>query len=158
MVVGDYVAPQLLGRLNDGGYKAHIDMPLDVAVEQEDAGVVGREAQHNVRVAVDRDNIATRRRAGIVVGPAWPPTRPATGSVNHLELVAVQVEWVYGEVQVVDDQLNHIPVRDDERIDEAVHDGVGVSVAHRHGRVQRRDFLRDEGISVEAGAENVMHG
>ena len=75
MVVGELRPSKLLGRLDEGSRKTHLDMPLNVAMEQEDSGVLDPETQNRVRLCVDVDSVTTRgRRLG---GARRPLHRPA---------------------------------------------------------------------------------
>ena len=145
-------AAEPVGRLDDGRRQAHLDVPLDVAVEQPDARVVGLEAQHRERVRHDGHRVAHRRRRRVVDVPGRPVARPRARAVEHLEVVAVQVERVRGIIDVVDDDLHDIAVFNDEGVDLAVDDGVGVEVAGGRRAVQGGDLLADVGEVVEAGA------
>ena len=129
-------------------------MPLDVAVEEEHARVGGLEPQDGVGPGVDGDDVAHGRLGGEAVGAARVVARPAAGAVHDLELVPVQVEGVDGVVVVVDDDVDDVVGRHDERVDLAVDYGVGVVVARRRGRVQGRDFLGDVGLAVDTSTKD----
>ena len=145
-------ALQALGRLDDGGGQAHLDVPLDMAVEQPRAWVGGPEAQHSERVCHDGHRVALHRRAGVVDVAVRPAARPAAGAIKHLEVMAVQVEGVRGRVEVVDHDLDEIAVGDDEGVDLAVDDWVGVEVAGCSSGVQGGYLLGDVCDIVEVSA------
>ena len=156
VVVREREALELIGRLDDGGGQTHLDVPLDVAVEEPDARVVGLEAQDGEAAGVDRDRVALGRLA-VVVGVALGPLAGSgLGPVEHLEVVAVQMERVVGTVQVVDDDLDHLVALDDEGVDLAVDLGVLVVVARGGGAVQGGHRLLDVRLVVEAGARVVV--
>jgi len=76
------------------------------------------------------------------------------GAFNHLEVVAVHVDWVAARVTVVDYDLDDVVVVDDERICVlAVDDGVGSFFAGVQDGVQARDLLLHEGFAVHGEAK-----
>lgn len=155
MVVGEGEAAQAVGGLDEGGGQAHLDVPLDVAVEEPDARVGGVEAEDGVRVGHDGDGVAQGRRGGVVDVAAGPAAGAAARAVEHLEVVAVQVERVRRRVQVVDHDLHHIAVVDDEGVHLAVDGRVRVGLARRRGAVERRHQLRDVRDVIEARSDAV---
>ena len=152
MVLGELAAAQAVGGLDDGGRQAHLDVPLDVAVEQPDSGVVGLEAQHGEGLGHDGDRVAHGRRRRVVDVAARPVARAADGAVEDLEVVPVQVERVGRVVLVVDHDLHDVAVVDDVGVDLAVDDGIGVFVAGGRGGVEGRHALGDVGDVVDARA------
>lgn len=78
MVGRENLAAQLFGRLDDSGSQAHLHVPFNVAVEQEDTGIVGLETQHGIRVCVYRHDVP-HGRFGVVITSA---TRPGAGSAT----------------------------------------------------------------------------
>lgn len=68
-------------------------------------------------------------------------------------MVAVEVEGVACCVEVVDDDLDDVAVGDDEGVDLAVDDGVGVVGACCGGGVEGWYLLADIGFVVEACTE-----
>ena len=153
MIGGESQAPQAVGRLDDGRGKAHLDVPLDVAVEEPDARVGRLEAQHEERVGHDGDRVAHGRGAGVVDVAAGPVACVAAGAVQDLEVVAVEVEGMAGGVDVVDDYLDNVAVVDDEGDDGAVDGLVRVVFSRCRGGVEGRHGLADIGDVVETGAK-----
>jgi hypothetical protein len=129
VLLGDGVVVELLGRLDEGRREAHLNVPFNVAVEEEDTGVVGGEAQDGVGVGVDSQDVT----AGGSSAGARVATAPNTGirgsPLDDLELMAVQVEGVDGSVQVVYNNVHSVIVVDNERGDITVESSVDVLVA-----------------------------
>jgi len=145
VVLRNLGVPQLLGRLDDGGRQPGLEVPLDVAVEQVHARVVGLEPQHRVRLGHHHDGVAPGRyRVVLVVGErgAGPVARSGGGSAQNLEVVAVQVEGVGDKVVVVDDNVDNVAVRDDEGVHTAVDGWVGVVLAGCDDGVESWDLGR----------------
>ena len=69
-----------------------------------------------------------------------------------MEVVAVEVEGVVGDVIVVDHNLDCIVVVDYKRVHLAIDDRVATRVAGGGGTVEGRDLLADVGEVVEARA------
>lgn len=157
MVIGDGKVAEPLGGLDDGGRETHLDVPLNVAVEEVDAGVLGLEAQNGVGVAHDGDGVAAR---GLLVeagaGDAGPDACAGSGASDDLEVVAVEVEGVVGFVVVVDDDVDDVTVVHDEGVDGAVDEGVGVVLAGGGGRVEGGHLLVDIGGAVYASAGDAI--
>jgi hypothetical protein len=80
---------------------------------------------------------------------AGPEALAAWPAVEDLEVMAVEVEGVRGDVDVVDYDLDDVVVVHDKRVDLAVDDRVGVGVACRGDAVEGGDFLGDVGYVVE---------
>ena len=158
LVLGDLdVAADVIRRLDQGGHEAGVDVPLDVAVEGPNAGVVGLEADDDVGVLVGHDGIALQWRRGDVGIVAGKGTDVWVAALDNLEVVAVNVPWVQVVVVVVDDDLNRLAVVENERIDLAVDDGVGrVFGAHGGGGVERGDFLGEVGDVVDDRSRNTI--
>lgn len=150
--LGDVVVLEHLGRLDERRREAHLDVPLDVAVEEEDARVVGLDAQPRVRAAVDADDVSPRRRGAGVAGPV-KDAGAALRSLNDLELVAVQVEGVDCWIKIVDDDLDNVTVVDDERQDRSVHTRVCIVGSDGRRSIQGRCLLHDVCLIVEAHTE-----
>lgn len=136
-------------------------MPLDVAVEEPHARVVGAEAQRDVAVGVNEDGVAAHgdrwvRGCGCVVEEHRLVVRVVEaggfgGSGDELEVVRVQVEGVLAGVVVVHDDLDDLAVLEDEgvRVD-AVDARVGDYLGGRgEDGVECWDFLVDVGDVVE---------
>lgn len=62
-------------------------MPVDVAVEEPDTGIVGTEAQYTVSESGHLDGIAAHGNPGEVVGVAVPLAIP---SRDYLEVAALE--------------------------------------------------------------------
>lgn len=128
----------------------YLDVPFDMAMEEENAWVVGLEAQDGIGVGIDMDDVPPRWLGGETIGAAWVVTCPATWTVHDLELVPVEVEWVDGAILVVDDDVNNVVVAHDEGVDGAVDQRVGVGVACCGCSVQGWDLLRYIWLSIDA--------
>lgn len=152
-VVGrDSLAAQLLRRLDEGGRQAHLDVPLNVAVEEEDTGVIDLEAQHGIRVGIDGDGVAAWR--GLIEGQIMPCPRASVAgrTVQNLELMSVHVERMDGTIEIVDNNFDDITITEDERVYIPIDDGVGVGSASGGHGVQSRYVLSDVRLVVEASA------
>lgn len=151
MVRGEGHAGELFRSLDDGSGQTHLNMPFNVAVEEEDARVVGLEAEDSEGPTIDGDGVTEGRGAGVVDVPLGPFTCARPGAVKDLEMMAVEMEGMTGGIKVVDYDLDDFAVLDDEGVDLAVDGRVGVAVACSGGRVQGRDLLGNVGQIVEAG-------
>lgn len=84
--------------------QAGFDVPLDVAVEERDAWVVGFEADDGVAVTVNEDGVSAHgRRWGVEVGwgsERWPVVRTGARACDDLEFVAMEMERVSASVVV----------------------------------------------------------
>lgn len=150
------LAADPLGSLDDGGSQAHLDVPLDVAVEQEHTGVGSLEAENSIRVGVDVHNIAESGEGVVASAAARPDTRVGLGALEQLEVVTVQVEGVNSSIDVVDDNVDNLAVRDNLRENVAVDNRISVGLADSSSSVQSRSVRHDEGLVVEAGAGVVV--
>lgn len=154
-VVGrERLAAEQLRSLNDGRRQAHLDVPLNMAVEEEDARIVRLEPEDGVRVCVDRYDIALGRVAYEAI-TAWIDSTATTWAIHYLELMAVQMEWMDCGVLVVDDDINNITLGYYEWIDGPINDGIGVVGTGGRHTIQGRHFLWDIGLAVEASPEMV---
>jgi hypothetical protein len=82
--------------------------------------IVGFEPQNNRRMRIDNDRITAHwrlREPFLVVVNNIKCASSILGPVDHLELVAVEMEYVFGIRWVVDDELNYLIVVQDKRID-----------------------------------------
>jgi len=136
---------QAVRGLDNGGSETHLDVPLDVAMEEPDAGVGGIEADDGMRVWHDGHGVAARRGAGVAAVRARPVARAAGRTGQDLEVMTVQVERVRCGIDVIDDDLDDIAVIDDEGVDLAVDIWVGVVVTRGCRTVERRHLLPDVG-------------
>ncbi len=151
MVVGESHATEPIRSLNDSGGQAHLDVPLNVAVEEEDTRVGGDVAQHGERVCHDGDGIALRRLGVVVHVTARPSTGATAGTVKNLELMAVKMERVDGAVVIVDDNLDDVAIVDNERIDKTVDTSVGIGSPRSGNAVKCGNLLGNIRLIVEAG-------
>ncbi|TKW49549.1 hypothetical protein CTA1_5576 [Colletotrichum tanaceti] len=157
VALGDGAALQGLGRLDDGGDKALVHVPLYVAVEQPHAGVVGAEADDEVAVALDEEGVAAHGVAGEGEAGAGAVREGAGvlfGAVDDLELVAVQVKGVLAVVLVVEDDLDDVvaPEHVGDRVGAVGARVRGVGGADGEGGVERGDLGQDVRLVVEEGA------
>ena len=112
MVCGDaHRRLQRGGRLDEDRDQARRRVPLDMAVEEPHAWVVGAEANHEVAQRLHQQRVAARRHrrelrlcgvcrvvdAGVFVG-----------SAEHLEVVSVKVERVFARVLIVELDLDYV--------------------------------------------------
>ena len=149
MVLGDVDDAQELGPLDQGGDQAHGHVPVDVAVQKEDAGMADADAENGVGVGLDVDGVPAGRGCR-GVGRGWVPEAGVPGGeVDDLELVPVQVVGMDARVVVVDDDLHDVADVGDEGVDLAVDGRVDVGGAGRAGRVQRRYPLLNVRPAVE---------
>ena len=126
LVLWDLDVPaDVIGRLDQGGHEAGVDVPLDVAVESPDAGVVGLEADDDVGILVRHDGVALQGRRRDVGPVAAEGTDVRVTALDDLEVVPVDVPWVQVVVVVVDDDLNGLAIVEHEGVDLAVDLGVG---------------------------------
>jgi hypothetical protein len=114
-----------LGSLDDGSHQTGLNVPLDVAVEEPDTGVVGAETQDGVAVVFDHDCVALDGGPRDVGEQAFVGAAIEVGALQDLEVVAVQVPRVQVVVVVVDDNFYDVAVLHHEGIDLAVDLGVG---------------------------------
>ena len=83
-----------------------------------------------VGVKADYKPWGFRDESGEIVGMEVDLAQNVADTMGvELELVAVQVEWMIGRVQVVDDELDHLALVDNEGVDLTVHRRVVVIVA-----------------------------
>lgn len=132
-------------------------MPLDVAVEEPHAWVVGAEAQDDVALGSDEDGVAAhgRGREGGVIGSIVESCFFGA-AVDRLEDVAVQVERVLSWVVIVEDDFDDLVMAEDELVRvRAVDCGVGCIRAGGKDGVEGWDFRTDVGLVVEEGAVRV---
>ena len=151
MIGGESHITEPIRSLNDSGGQAHLDVPLDVAVEEEDTRVGGDVAQHGERVGHDGEGIALRRLGVVVHVTTRPSTGATAGTVKNLELVAVKVERVDGAIAIVDDNLDDVAVVDNERIDKTVDTSVGIGSPRSGNTVEGGNLLGNIRLIVEAG-------
>lgn len=59
-------AAKLLGRFNDSSRQPHLNVPLNVAVEEVDSRVSSPEAENSVRVGHHMNDVAHRRHSDAV--------------------------------------------------------------------------------------------
>ena len=100
-------------------------MPLDVAVEEPDAWVIGLEAEDGISVGAHGDGVAPHRVSGqrLVV---YEIAGFFLGTHDGLEGVAVEMEGVFAWVEVVEHNLDYVAFVEDEgvgvfAVDAAVH-------------------------------------
>ena len=97
-------------------------MPIDVAVEEPDARVVGLEAQDGVATCLDHESVAakwnTRKLGAVAIVCAYI----CGGAGKDLIVVAVEVEGVTAGIQIVEDNV------DDGIVGEDV--GVGIHTVY----------------------------
>ena len=94
---------ELQRRFDHGGDEPLVDVPLDVAVEEPDAGVVGLEAKHDVAGGVEDEGVAAH-------GDGWVGCLGGVGggevagvfrrAGDGLEVVAMEMEGVFAGVWV----------------------------------------------------------
>lgn len=147
-----------LGSLNDGGGKTGLEMPLDVAMEEPNSGVVGLETDGNVLLRGNQDGITAGRVGGVEVAGIWHRgVVLALAATNNLEDVTVKMEGVVTRVVVVDDDLDPLAVLDDHGVGVlAVDLGVAVEVTGGKGSVQGGDLGHDVSDVVEGGLVGVV--
>jgi len=90
------------------------DMPLDMTVEQRDAGVIGFKPDHCVPISVYEDSVSAHRgvwSVGLVVGGDggwWAVIGTPGRAGDDLELVGVQMEGVGAPVVIGDEQVDDV--------------------------------------------------
>ena len=151
MIGGESHVAEPIRSLNDSSSQAHLNVPLNVAVEEEDARVGGDVAQHGERVGHDREGITLGRLGVIVHVTARPSTGATGGTVKNLELMAVKMEGVDGAIAIVDDNLNDVAIVDNERIDKTVDTGVGIGFTRSRNGIKSGNLLGNIRLIVEAG-------
>lgn len=124
-------------------------MPLNMTMEEEHARVIGLESEHGIRFGVDGKDITHGRLLRETVGAAWIVAGSAARPVHNLELMPVQVEGVDGFIVIVDDDVDDVTRRYDERVDLAIDNWVGVVIASGGSSVQTWDLLRNAGQTIE---------
>lgn len=95
------------------------DMPLNVAVEEPDTGVVGLESQNHVTIGPDDERIATHGLLGVGFDADALVLKGAgllLGAVDGLEVVTVEMEGVAARVEVVEDNLDNLVLFEDKRV------------------------------------------
>lgn len=155
VVIRDGKVAEHLRGLDDGSSQTHLNVPLNVAVEEVHARVGSLETQHSVRVAHDGDGITTGR---LLVQASAVGTGPVTSAggraLEDLEVVAVKVERVDGLIPVVDDDVDNLAIADNEGVDGAVDGRVGVVLTSGGDGVQGGNLLVDVRAAVHTGAGN----
>lgn len=133
-------------------------MPLHVAVEHPDTGVIGAEADDGVAVVLDHDGVAFDWGCGDVACQALVEAAVNWGALQNLEVVSVQVPWVQVVVVVVDDYLDDFVVLHHEGVDLAIYFGVGRELgSHCVGSVQRWNLGGDIGLAVDSETWKTVH-
>ena len=129
-------------------------MPLDVAVEQPHARVVGAEPHHHIAVGPHHQGVAAHGHGGEGdVARGVEDAGVVAAAPDGLEGVPVQVERVLTRVVVVDDDVDDLVLREDEGVRElAVDAGVGGGVAAAEGGEEGGDLGGLVGDVVEEGA------
>lgn len=108
------VALQRCGRLDEGGHEARDDVPLDVAVEQVHARVVGEEPECHEAAGVNRGRVApARARARRLQGTSRIVA--AVGGASRDDLVAITVR-VPG-VRAVLSRVGQVQVAQEEKVE-----------------------------------------
>jgi len=130
-------------------------VPLDVAVEKPDSWIVCFEPQHDVPVRLYEHGIPPHRRLRVVSGGVAVVGPGFLGrTVGELEGVAVEVEWVFSGVVVVEDELDGLVLLEDEGVGVGAVDGDVVgSGAGGEGGVEGWDFGDDVGNVIEECAD-----
>ena len=130
-------------------------MPLDMAVEEPDTGVVGAEAEDDVAVRVYHEGVATHGDGG--KGLVHDVVAGVRGRADDgLEVVAVQVEGVFAWVVVVEDDFDGLVFGEDEGVGVgAVDVGDVCGCGGCEGGVEGWDFGGDVGGIVEEGTGGV---
>jgi hypothetical protein len=124
-------------------------VPLDVAVEEPDTGVVGAETDDGVAVVLDHDRVTSNGSLGNLIRQALVVTGSDVRALKDLELVAVQVPRVQIVVVVVDNDFDNIVVLHHEWVNLAVDLGVGGELgANGVGGVKCWDLRRHVGLVV----------
>jgi hypothetical protein len=150
VVSRDRCSTETVRSLNDGCSETHLNVPLNVAVEEINTWVGGLESQNSIRVGHDV-NCVTHRRVRVDIR-IWtrPLSRIGVRSVKHLEMVAVKMERVHSTVNVIDNNINNVTIFDDERMDSAIHNWVGVVCASCCCSVKGRYLLVNIRRAVDA--------
>lgn len=133
-------------------------MPLDMAMEEEHARIIGLESEHGIRFGVDGKDITHGRFLRETIGAAWIVAGSAARPVHDLELMPVQVEGVDGFIVIVDDDVDDVTRRYDERVDLAIDNWVGVVIASGGSSVQTWDLLRNVGQTIETSTNMLSAG
>ena len=104
-------------RLDDRRDEPRCNVPLDVAVKQPHARVIGAKAQHDVAVGIHEDGVAAHGSGGESFGfGRVVETCVVFAAVDDLEGVAVEMEGVLSGVVVVEDDLDDLIVAEDELV------------------------------------------
>lgn len=128
-------------------------MPLDVAMEQPNTGVVGLEADNSIATSVDSDGVSLGRDSGEVSSVASVNSLVACWSFTDLELMTVQMKRVDCGVKVVYHDLHNVPFVDNERIYGTVNIRIGVRAPSGNRSEQGWHLLGDIGNVVEIGSK-----
>lgn len=138
-----------VGDFNDGRYKAHLDVPFDVTMEQPDARIARLVAEDNVAVCVHCNGVTSHGYLGEVSGEAVESSFSGHRPFAHLKLVAVEVERMDGCVEVIHHNLNDVTFLYDEGIDGPIDLWICVLRSCADCCKERRYFLRNVSYVVE---------
>lgn len=141
MILRDSQA-QLLWGLHKRRTHAGSNMPLNMAMEEDNAWVVRREAQHNVARPRHKDGVATHGHGLEFADVVVPGAGVCGTAVGELRLVTVCVEGVGVFFAVVDHQLDRGVVGEYHGVGvDAVYYGVRGLVAYAERCVERWNLL-----------------
>ena len=116
--------------------------------------VVGYEAEGHVAAAVDFDDVAAYGRRGGVDGFPAVDAGVGGGTLDDLEVVAVDVERVAAAVEVVDDDFDDVVVLEELGVcGFSVDDGVRGGFSDAEGGVEGGDFWFDVGLVVDCESD-----
>lgn len=126
MIRGDVFQLQFLGGFDHGDLEAGLNVPLDVAVEEPNARVIGAKPYDQVRVLVGHDGVSAQGEVGDGGWVALEGTGFRVGALDDLEFVPVQMPGVQVVLVVVEEDFHDFVFLEDEWIAvDAVYGGVG---------------------------------
>ena len=146
---------------DDSGEEAGSEMPVNMAMEGPDTWIVGSESIDEIATCLDFHYVSSSWcgrgggcwRAGILVwsGEWWR-------ALDHLEVMAVHVDWVAAGVAIVDHDFDNVVVAYDVGICVlAIDDWIGGFVAGVKDCVESRNFRFYVRITVDGEARTTVN-
>jgi hypothetical protein len=108
--------------LDECGRHTSFDVELSVAMEKPNSGVVGYEAKCNSHARIHNNNITSHGCRGLAIETR--PLRFISCTVDDLELVTVEMEWMSASIMIVEVNLDDVSQVEELRVDLTVDLGV----------------------------------
>lgn len=139
-------------------------MPVDVAVEEPDTGIVGNKADDEIALGGEHESISSRRggresrvvvgivRDGVAVQIVVEGGAVRRRPIDNLEVVPVEMEGVRAGIAVIENNLDDVVMLQDDGMREVAVDlRIGRHVAGRQHGEQGRYLGRGIGDIIQEG-------